>query len=56
VVIHKDSARGTANETLTEAAEAKRLKYRSLGAFFHPLVISTGGLMEKDIAKSYKAI
>jgi len=56
VAIHKDSARRTASETLTEAAEAKRLKYKSLGAFFHPLVISAGGLMEKDTAKSYKAI
>ncbi|KFH40269.1 hypothetical protein ACRE_090710 [Hapsidospora chrysogenum ATCC 11550] len=56
VAIYKDSARRTASETLTEAAEAKRLKYRSLSAFFHLLVISAGGLMEKDTAKSYKAI
>ncbi|KFH42162.1 hypothetical protein ACRE_071140 [Hapsidospora chrysogenum ATCC 11550] len=56
VAIHKDSARGTASETLIEAAQAKRLKYKSLSAFFHPLVISAGGLMEKDTAKSYKAI
>lgn len=54
VAIHKDSAKGDPYSTLAEAAEAKRRKYRSLGASFHPLVISAGGLMEKETAKTYK--
>ena len=56
VAINKDSARENPYSTLTEAADAKRRKYKALGAFFHPLIFSSGGLMEKDIAKAYKGL
>ncbi|KAG4430544.1 hypothetical protein IFR05_013974 [Cadophora sp. M221] len=50
------TTREEAYATLTEAAAEKRRKYKNLGAFFHPLIISAGGLMEKDTAKDYKAL
>jgi hypothetical protein len=56
VAINKASARLEAQETLTEAANAKRLKYQALGGFFHPLIFSAGGLMEKDTAQAYKGL
>ncbi|PVH67463.1 hypothetical protein DL98DRAFT_443562, partial [Cadophora sp. DSE1049] len=56
VAINKDSAREEAYATLSEAANAKRLKYKDLGLVFHPLIISAGGLMEKETAKAYKAL
>ncbi|XMA16790.1 hypothetical protein WAI453_009581 [Rhynchosporium graminicola] len=56
VAINKDSAREEAYATLTEAANAKQLKYKDLGPVFHPLIISAGGLMEKDTAKTYRAL
>lgn len=56
VAISKDSAKKEALETLREAAEEKRRKYRSLGAFFHPIIISAGGLMDLETAKAYKKL
>ncbi|KAG4439477.1 hypothetical protein IFR05_005056, partial [Cadophora sp. M221] len=56
VAINKDSARKEAFTTLTEAALEKRRKYSNLGVFFHPLIISAEGLIEKNTAKDYKAL
>ena len=56
VAINKDSAREEAYATLSEAANAKRLKYSALGPVFHPLILSAGGLMEAETAKTYKAL
>ena len=56
VAINKDSAREEAYATLSEAARAKQLKYSALGPVFHPLILSAGGLMEKETAKAYKAL
>ena len=56
VAISKDSAREDPYSTLTEAAEEKRRKYRSLGAFFQPIIISAGGLMDLETAKTYKKL
>jgi hypothetical protein len=56
VAINKDSAREEAFATLTEAANAKQLKYKDLGPVFHPLIFSAGGLMEQGTAKTYKAL
>ena len=56
VAAHKDSAKNTLAETLTEAASAKRLKYRAIRTNFEPLIFSAGGVMEKDTAQAYKAI
>ena len=56
VAAHKDSAKSTLAETLTEAANAKRLKYKAIRTFFEPLIFSAGGTMEKDTAQAYKAI
>ncbi|TXC05572.1 hypothetical protein FocTR4_00010933 [Fusarium oxysporum f. sp. cubense] len=54
--ISKDSAREDPYSTLTEAAEEKRRKYKSLGAFFQPIIISAGGLMDLETAKTYKKL
>lgn len=56
VAISKESAKQDAYSTLAEAAEEKRRKYSSLGAFFRPLIFSAGGLMEKETAKTYKGL
>ncbi|QPC57770.1 hypothetical protein HYE67_000001 [Fusarium culmorum] len=56
VAIAKDSARSDPYETLREAAEEKRRKYRALGAFFQPIIISSGGLMELETAKTYRKL
>ncbi|CEI71000.1 unnamed protein product [Fusarium venenatum] len=56
VAIAKDSARSDPYETLREAAEEKRRKYRTLGAFFQPIIISSGGLMELETAKTYRKL
>ena len=56
VAINKDSAREDAYATLTEAADAKRRKYRALGAFFEPLIFLAGGLMESGTSKAYKSL
>ena len=56
VAINKDSAREETYATLLEAANAKRLKYNALGPIFHPLILSAGGLMEAETAKTYKAL
>jgi hypothetical protein len=56
VAINKDSSRTDAYATLTEAANEKRRKYKDLGVFFHPIIISAGGLMEEETAKDYKAL
>ncbi|EEU34737.1 uncharacterized protein NECHADRAFT_88877, partial [Fusarium vanettenii 77-13-4] len=54
--ISKDSAKEDPYSTLREAAEEKRRKYRSLGAFFQPLIISAGGLMDLETAKTYQKL
>jgi hypothetical protein len=56
VAIAKESARSDPYETLREAAEEKRRKYRTLGAFFQPIIISSGGLMELETAKTYRKL
>jgi hypothetical protein len=56
VAISKDSAREDPYSTLKEAAEEKKRKYRCLGAFFHPLIISAGGLMDLETAKTYQKL
>ncbi|KAF4985859.1 hypothetical protein FGRMN_11075 [Fusarium graminum] len=54
VAISKDSAKEDPYATPREAAEEKKREYRSLGTFFHPLIFSAGGLMDKDTAQAYK--
>lgn len=56
VAINKDSSREEAYATLAEAANEKERKYKDLGAFFHPLIFSAGGLMHEGTAKDYKAL
>jgi hypothetical protein len=56
VAINNDSAKEEAYATLAEAAKEKRRKYRALGAFFHPIIISAGGLMDKETSKTYKSL
>lgn len=56
VAINKDSAKEDAFSTLEEAAKAKQRKYKELGNFFHPLIFSAGGLMEKTTAQTYKGL
>ncbi|TLD07926.1 hypothetical protein PspLS_12179 [Pyricularia sp. CBS 133598] len=56
VAINKDSANADPFVTLTEAANKKRRKYRFLDPFFHPIIISAGGLMEKSTAQAYKQL
>jgi hypothetical protein len=56
VAINASSAREEALATLAKAADDKRRKYASLGPFFHPIVISAGGLMEKSTAQTYKSL
>jgi len=56
VALAKDSARSDPYETLREVAEEKRRKYRTLGAFFQPIIISSGGLMELETAKTYRKL
>ena len=56
VTISKDLAKEDPYKTFREATEEKRRKYRSLGAFFQPIIISAGGLMELETAKTYKKL
>lgn len=56
VALTKDSAKEGAYETLSEAAAAKKRKYKDLAPFFVPLIFSAGGLMEKETAKAYKSL
>ncbi|KAI7908474.1 reverse transcriptase [Pyricularia oryzae] len=56
VAINKDSANADPFVTLTEAANEKRRKYPFLDPFFHPIIISAGGLMEKSTAQAYKQL
>jgi hypothetical protein len=56
VAINKDSTREQAAATLTEAADKKRRKYSCIGAFFHPLIFSAGGLIEKSTVQAYKSL
>jgi hypothetical protein len=56
VVISKDSAREDPYSILKEAADEKRRKYQSLGAFFHPLIFSAGGLVERETSQTYKQL
>ncbi len=54
MALGKSSARKDPYETLQEAAEEKQRKYQALGSFFYPIILSAGGLMEKQTAKTYK--
>ncbi|EMT66827.1 hypothetical protein FOC4_g10000107 [Fusarium odoratissimum] len=54
--ISKDSAKEDPYSTLKEAASEKRRKYQSLGAFFHPLIFSAGGLMDQETSQTYKKL
>jgi hypothetical protein len=56
VAISKESAQSDPYETLREAAEEKHRKYKSLGAFFQPIIISAGGLMDLETAKTYRKL
>ena len=56
VALNKDSGKKEPYATLKEAADAKRLKYKSLGEAFEPLIFSAGGLMEEGTAQAYKAL
>ncbi|TLD09840.1 hypothetical protein PspLS_12040 [Pyricularia sp. CBS 133598] len=56
VAINKDSANADPFVTLTEAVNKKRRKYQFLDPFFHPIIISAGGLMEKSTAQAYKQL
>ncbi|KAF9772960.1 hypothetical protein IL306_009287, partial [Fusarium sp. DS 682] len=56
VAISKDSVREDAYSTLKEAADEKRRKYKCLGAFFHPLILSAGGLMDQETSQTYKKL
>jgi hypothetical protein len=56
VAVNSSSARKEALETLAAAAKKKRLKYRALGKFFEPIVISPGGLFEKQSAQTFKRL
>nr|AFI41156.1 reverse transcriptase [Pyricularia oryzae]AFI41157.1 reverse transcriptase [Pyricularia oryzae]AFI41158.1 reverse transcriptase [Pyricularia oryzae] len=56
VAINKDSGNTNPLNTLADAANNKRRKYQFLDPFFHPIIISAGGLMEKDTAQAYKQI
>jgi hypothetical protein len=56
VAINKDSAREDPYSTLEEAYKEKLRKYNALGLFFRPLIFSTGGLMAKESAQSYKSL
>ncbi|KAK5989589.1 Reverse transcriptase [Cladobotryum mycophilum] len=56
VAINKPSARPEAYSTLAEAAKEKQRKYEYLGPFFRPIIISSGGLFEKEASKHYKEL
>ncbi|KAJ0133614.1 hypothetical protein HZ326_21771 [Fusarium oxysporum f. sp. albedinis] len=56
VAISKDSAKEDPYSTLKEAANEKRRKYQSLGAFFHPLTFSAGGLIDQETSQTYKKL
>ncbi|CAF3556135.1 hypothetical protein ACHAO7_010138 [Fusarium culmorum] len=56
VAISKESAKEDSYETLREAAEEMKRKYRSLGAFFQLLIISAGSLMDLETAKTYRKL
>lgn len=56
VALNKGSSREEAYATLEEAAIAKKAKYRALGPYFKPLIISSGGLFARESAKAYKEL
>lgn len=56
VAIKKPSARLNAQATLQDAAAEKQRKYSKLQHCFHPIIISTGGLMEIGTAQTYKSL
>ncbi|KAJ0145138.1 Epsin-1 [Fusarium oxysporum f. sp. albedinis] len=51
-----DPAKEDPYSTLKEAADKKRRKYRSLGAFFYPLTCLAGGLMDQETSQTYKQL
>ena len=56
MAINKDSTKSEAYKTLREVAEEKKRKYKALGAFFNPLIFSTGGLIDQETSKAYKKL
>ena len=56
VAINKDLACEEAYAILLEVANAKRFKYSALSLVFHLLILLVGGLIEAEIAKTYKAL
>ena len=56
VALNKGSIREEAQETLREATEEKRRKYKALGSFFIPIILSSGGLIERSTAQAYKSL
>lgn len=55
VAINANSSKEEALETLAKAADNKRRKYAALGPFFHPIVISAGGLMNSQLHRPIRA-
>lgn len=56
VAIGAESADPDPYKTLATIAKEKRRKYQALGPYFHPIVISAGGLMDRETAQTYKGI
>ena len=51
MAINKASTKEDAFSTLTEAIEEKHRKYSYLGNHFQPLILSAGGLIERDYSE-----
>jgi len=54
--VHKRTGDPDPHVTLTRNAKQKLEKHKHLGARFHPLVFSAGGLMEKSTAQEFKKL
>lgn len=54
VALNKASNQAQPAETLAEAALAKRATHSRYGQFFHPLILSAGGLTEQSTATIYR--
>ena len=55
MALNKAEAKDDPYKTLQEALEAKKRKYSSLGSTFYPIVLSAGGLIALETAKTYKS-
>lgn len=56
VALNKASNKAQPAETLAEAATAKKNTHSRYGQFFHPMIFSSGGLMEQTTATIYRQI